>query len=210
MTLKIYTSMLKLIKILILILLILIARVFFDELRFYNEAEKYFNENKILIAIDYYELAINQYLPFSPIVKKATLNLLKIGENFEKKGKYKEALYALENLRSAFLQARSFYTPNKNLIKELNYKIANIKTLILQKKLKCNNYNTCFKKELENLNSFNSEVSTFWSFISCIFFLLWIFSVLLLIFNLKSIKLFYLILLNISTFLLWLITLYLT
>jgi hypothetical protein len=137
-------------------------------------------QGKYIWAIDYYSYVILSYTPFSPYMKKAEKNILKLGDMFQQKQDLYGSLFAYETLRASYFQVRSFYQPRQDLIDKLNYKIAKLKVEILKNENRPNNAEDEYKRQLKILkhNDFPSTIS---SLILCLSFVAWIGSIIFMI-----------------------------
>ncbi|MEW6006948.1 MAG: hypothetical protein AB1595_02175 [bacterium] len=81
--------------------------------REFKEGEALYKKGDIPMAILYYGTVISFYTPYSPWVNKAINRLFEIGDSSYKKGDYKTAKEAYDEIIHRIYSVRSFYTPHK-------------------------------------------------------------------------------------------------
>lgn len=138
---------------------------------------------KGLEKIKAFEKVILFHFPFSPFTEKSIKYSLNECNNFKEN---KEKLYCYETLRSSLLQIRSFYQPYKDVIEELNPKIAHLRA-IESIKWKYNNYSEkdyekIYKNHLALLR-YDNAPSVSWSAVVVFSLIGWIGSVFFIIFK---------------------------
>ncbi|MFH0774862.1 MAG: hypothetical protein V2A53_05130 [bacterium] len=82
--------------------------------REFKEAKKAEKEGDMPMAILWYGTVISFYTPWSPWVNKSIERLFEIGKDAEKKGDYKLAKDAYDEIVHRIYSVRSFYTPHKD------------------------------------------------------------------------------------------------
>lgn len=159
------------------ILLLLFVRNFYCQVLHEKEVKK----SEGLEKVKAYERVILNHFPLSPYTKRAAGELLLICEEFVEEN---EKLYCYETLRSSLIQIRSFYQPYKEIIDEINPKIADLRGRLKNKveQEKNEEYERIFQAQLEILN-YNNAPSLFWSFVTVFSLLGWIASLIFVIFR---------------------------
>jgi len=77
-----------------------------------------------MAAIAGYEAAMHMYTPGSSLVERAAERLWSLGEGFERRGEWEEALIAYRSLRSSCYAVRGLTQPGKAWIERCDTKIA--------------------------------------------------------------------------------------
>lgn len=111
--------------------LLMAGRTAYLERRHFDEAERYFKESNIKLALREYETAMHFHAPFSPYRERAARRLFEMGEALEAEGKPDWALMAYSGLRSSFYAARGLYTPGRDWIRKCDEKTASLSVKIL-------------------------------------------------------------------------------
>lgn len=109
---------------------LVVLRVWLDARRELGSAELAELKGDLWEAVLHYRLAISSYLPFASYPKRAAEKLSAIAERAEKDGDTLLALEAYRAIRSGFLSARSFYTPDREWIEKSESEI--VRLLILR------------------------------------------------------------------------------
>lgn len=104
---------LSIVGVIFVILLMFAAETMHRAYREFKEGEALYKKGDIPMAILYYGTVISFYTPYSPWVKKSMDRLFEIGKVAEKKGDFKTAKEAYEEIIHRIYSIRSFYTPHK-------------------------------------------------------------------------------------------------
>lgn len=103
---------------------LIVLKVFISSRSEYQRAEAAIAKADPLTALTHYERAILWYLPIGGYVEPSASAIWQIATDLESQGEKKDALNAYRSLRSAFIAARSFYTPGLDWIARSEEKIA--------------------------------------------------------------------------------------
>ena len=110
--------------VLIIILLLMVwARVFYGSMQACQEGETYLKAGQHIKAITFFDRSIHWYTPFNPYVHKSAARLWEISKDTQKRGDIRLALIAARTIRRGFLAARSFYTPGRDWIERCDLRI---------------------------------------------------------------------------------------
>lgn len=109
---------------------LVVLRVYLDARRELKSAELAELRSDAWEAVLHYRLAISAYIPFSSHPERAAERLRAIAKKAEKSGDTLLALEAYRAIRSGFLSARSFYTPEHEQIEQAESEI--VRLLILR------------------------------------------------------------------------------
>ena len=104
-------------------------RAFYGSMKAYEEGESYFDQEKWIQAITFFDRSIHWYTPYNPYVEKSAKKLWEIGEHGQRAGDIKLALIAFRAIRGGFYSARSFYTPGKEWIRLSENKIRELEQI---------------------------------------------------------------------------------
>lgn len=107
----------------VFLLLMVWARVFYGSMRAYQEGEIYFNSDRYIKAITFFDRSMHWYAPFNPYVQRSAQRLWEIGKHAQKSGDIRLALIAARTIRRGFIAARSFYTPGGDWIEKCDLRI---------------------------------------------------------------------------------------
>lgn len=102
------------------------GRVYYFQQKYFREGETYRREGNLKEAVTGYEWTIRMYTPFSGKVNHACQMLWDIGLEYEKRGQLDWALITSRSLRSSLLAIRSFYSPYKEWLPQVDAKIKEI------------------------------------------------------------------------------------
>lgn len=130
---KMYGRALRTLRTVLLIIVLFLAmvwmRAFYGSMKAYEEGERYFEENKWVQAITFFDRSIHWYTPYNPYVEKSAKKLWEIGEQGQRAGDIKLALIAFRAIRGGFYSARSFYTPGKEWIRMSEHRIQELEEI---------------------------------------------------------------------------------
>ncbi len=112
-------------------LAIIVLTLLFKQYFYFKKAKRFFDSKNYIKAVDCYTMIIYMHVPFSIFEKKAINDLLKIAKLFEKEQKVRYELYVYERLRSAIYGIRWLKTPYKDILKQIEPKIAFIRAKLL-------------------------------------------------------------------------------
>jgi hypothetical protein len=108
-----------------IILILIFGKIFYMQRDHYLQAESYVATD-LKRAILEYDVAMHNYTPWSPYIRRSAERLWQIGEMLERKGKPDLAVIAYSSIRSSFYASRSLYTPGKEWIEKCDDKIASL------------------------------------------------------------------------------------
>lgn len=157
----------------IICLYIIVSILLWKQYTYYNDGLKCQKKKSYVKAIDSFSMTVYMHIPFSPFEKKAIKNILKLAKNFNSKNKVKYELYSYERLRSSIYGSRWLFIPHKKILKEIEPKIARIKTELLLKDGYKKSYKDTYN-ELMYIMTTDISPNPIYSLISIILFFLFI------------------------------------
>ena len=157
----------------IICLCIIVSILLWKQYTYYNDGLKYQKKESYIKAIDSYSMSVYTHIPFSPFENKAIKNILKLAERFNSINKVKYELYCYERLRSSIYGSRWLFIPHKKILKEIEPKIAKIKTELLLKDGYKKSYKDTYN-ELMYIMTTDISPNPIYSLISIILFFLFI------------------------------------
>jgi hypothetical protein len=120
---RVSSGIVKTLSVVVLLLLILLARVFYGSMQDYETGETLLRENQTIRAITYFDRSLHWYAPLNPYVQKSAQRLWEIGEKAEKSGDTRLAVIAFGTIRSGFYSASYLVTPGKDWIRKVDGKL---------------------------------------------------------------------------------------
>ena len=108
------------------------VRAFYGSMKNCREGQAFFEKERFIKAITFFDRSLHWYTPFNAYVTKSAEGLWQISKRAEAKGDIRLSLMAARTLRRGFVAARSFYTPGKDWIKRCDERIGEL--LMIQRK----------------------------------------------------------------------------
>ncbi len=120
---RVSSAVAKALSVVVLLLLILWARVFYGSMQDYETGETLLRENQTIRAVTYFDRSLHWYAPLNPYVQKSAQRLWEIGEKAEKSGDTRLAVIAFGTIRSGLYGASYLITPGKDWIRKVDGKL---------------------------------------------------------------------------------------